>query len=189
MSEKVKDVMTRNVQTAGSDETILKATQIMNEQEIGCIVVTEYAKAVGVVTERDILKRVVLRRKDPAEVRLFEVMSKPLITVEPDDTVSSAAETMIKKNIKKLVVVNDGNLEGILSLTDLVPLIRRYDLACGLSMKGLPKRVKRVFETYTDPETKQRKKCPLIILAGAPVNCLTSKCMWWSNEHGCARAN
>ena len=187
MSIKVRDIMIRDVKTANSEETVLRATEIMNQHEIGCIIVTQNGKPVGVVTERDILKRVVFKRKDPAKTKLYEVMSNPLVTVKPQTTIASAARTMIKWKIKKLPVSNTEHLIGILSLTDLIPLLKKHHIADSLSLKGAPKRVKKVFERYIDPETNKRKKCPLIILGGMPISCLGPKCMWFDND-GCARA-
>jgi CBS domain-containing protein len=186
MSAKVEDVMVKNVKTASPEESVLKTAEIMNQYEIGCIVVTENSKPVGVVTERDILKRVVRERRDPAETKLHEVMSRPLVTVEPAATIVSAARIMIKHNIKKLPVMSSDHLVGILSLTDLIPLLKKQGTS-KISLKSAPEHVKRAFEGYLDPETNMRKKCPLIILAGAPIGCLGPKCMWY-DANGCARA-
>jgi len=184
MSTKVKDVMVRKVRTANSEETILDATEIMNQYEIGCMVITENGKPVGIMTERDILKRVVSERRDPAKTKLYEVMSKPLVTVKPHITITSAARIMIKQKIKKLLVTNDGQLIGILSLTDLIPLLREYGITNKISLKDAPKRVKKVFDIYIDSTKQKRKKCPLIILGGMPINCLGPKCMWYDTD-GC----
>lgn len=184
MSTKVKDVMVRKVRTANSEETILDATEIMNQYEIGCMVITENGKPVGIMTERDILKRVVSERRDPAKTKLYEVMSKPLVTVKPHITITSAARIMIKQKIKKLLVTNDGQLIGILSLTDLIPLLREYGITNKISLKDAPKRVKKVFDIYIDSTKQKRKKCPLIILGGMPTNCLGPKCMWYDTD-GC----
>ena len=184
MSTKVKDVMVRKVRTANLEETILNATEIMNQYEIGCMVITENGKPVGIMTERDILKRVVSKRKDPAKTKLYEIMSKPLVTVKPYITITSAARIMIKQKIKKLLVTNDGQLIGILSLTDLIPLLREYGITNKISLKDAPKRVRKVFDIYIDSTKQKRKKCPLIILGGMPINCLGPKCMWYDTD-GC----
>jgi CBS domain-containing protein len=184
MSTKVEDVMIRDVKTANPEETILNATETMNQYEIGCMVITENGKPVGIITERDVLKRVVSKRKDPAKTRLYEIMSKPLVTVKPHITVTSAARIMIKQKIKKLLVTNGGQLVGILSLTDLIPLLREYGMTNRLSLEGAPKHVKKVFDIYLDPQKQKRKKCPLIILGGMPTNCLGPKCMWYDMD-GC----
>jgi CBS domain-containing protein len=184
MATKVKDVMVRDVKTADSEETILRAAEIMNRYEIGCIVVTDNGQPVGVLTERDILKRVVFKRKDPGNTKLHEVMSKPLATVKPNITATSAARMMVKRKIKKLPVVNSDRLVGMLSLTDLIPLLRAGGTRKKLSLNGAPEGMKRVFEVYIDPETQVRKKCPLIVLGGMAIGCMMEKCMWF-NKDGC----
>ena len=78
---KVKDVMVQNVKTAHTEDTVLKAAEIMNRHEIGCIIITENEKPVGILTERDILKRVVFKKKDPEKTELNEVMSKRGFTI------------------------------------------------------------------------------------------------------------
>jgi CBS domain-containing protein len=186
MEPKVEDIMVKDVKTASPKDTVLRTAEIMNRYEIGCIVVTEDMLPVGVVTERDILKRVVAKRKDPAETKLDEVMSKPLVTVTPNATITSAACIMIKQNIKKLPVMNSDHLVGILSLTDLIPLLKDQSPE-KLPLKDASEHVKKIFEGYIDPETNFRKKCPMIILGGAPIGCLGPKCMWYDSD-GCARA-
>jgi len=184
MSIKVEDVMVRNVRTASPEETVLKATEIMNTYAIGCIIVTENGKPVGVVTERDLLKRVISNRKDPTKTKLGEIMSKPLIMVKPDSSVTSAAKIMIKKQIKKLPVINDQNLVGILSLTDLIRVLRTHNMTDKLSLKGASNNMKKFLEAYVDPQ--KRRKCPMIVLGGSLINCLGTKCMWFEKD-GCAR--
>jgi CBS domain-containing protein len=119
---KVKDVMVKDVKTMSSGESILAATEMMKDHEISCVVVAEKGKPVGIVTERDILNKVVFKRKNPAETRLQDVMSKPLVMVDPQVKITDAVQLMIGKKIKKLVVADGAHLLGILSLTDLIQL-------------------------------------------------------------------
>lgn len=182
MQTKVKDVMIREVKTANTQDTVLKAAEIMNQHEIGCIIVTENGNPVGILTERDILKRVVFKRKDPAKTRAIEVMSKPLVTVKSHVTITRATRIMVKQKIKKLAVTNAGHLVGILSLTDLIPLLETEKSIDKISLKDAPKRMKRVFEIYYDPKRQIRKKCPFTMGGGMSVSCIGSKCMWYVNE-------
>ena len=184
MSAKVKDVMVQEVRTANSGETILKATEKMNQCDIGSIVVTEEGQPIGIVTERDILKRLVSKGKDSTRTKLHEIMSKPLVTIKPHITVTSAARLMINQKIKKLIVTNGDRLVGIVSLTDLIPLLRKSPSTKGLPLKGASKHVKRIFDIYVDPLRRIRKKCPIIMLGGSLINCLGPKCMWYTTN-GC----
>ena len=179
---KVKDVMIRDVKTANAKHTVLKAAEIMNRHEIGCIIVNENRNSVGILTERDILKRVVSQRKDPAKVKVCEVMSEPLVTVRPQVTIAHAARVMVKQKIKKLAVTNDGHLVGVLSLTDLIPLLEKEMSLGKLSWKSAPKRVKKIFQIYYDPIRQIRKNCPLTMLGGMAISCLGSKCMWFVTD-------
>ena len=184
MPIKVEDVMVRNVKTVGPKETVLKATEIMNKHAIGCIIVTENGKPIGIVTERDLLKRVISNKKDPTQTKLSEIMSKPLITVKPSTSITSAAKIMIKTQIKKLPVINNQNLVGILSLTDLIRVLRTHNMTDKISLKGASNNMKKFLEAYVDPQ--KRRKCPMIVLGGSLINCLGTKCMWFEKD-GCAR--
>ncbi len=178
MPTEIRDIMIQNVKTASVEDTVLRAAEIMNRNEIGCIIVTDAGKPAGILTERDILKRVVFKRRDPEKTRVREVMSKPLVTVGPHITITQAAQMMIKAKIKKLAVTNADHLVGILSLTDLMPLLESQRV----SLKGAPKRVKKIFEIYYDPKRQIRKNCPLTMGRGMAVACLASKCMWYVTD-------
>ena len=178
MSTKVEAVMVRNVKTAETEDTVLKAAEIMNKHEIGCVIAVQKKKPVGILTERDILKRVVFKRKDPAKTKVREVMSKPLITIKPNASIKGAIRKIIKENIKKLAVKNADDLVGILSLTDLVPFLETQNV----SLKNAPKRVKKVFTIYYDPQRQLRKNCPLTMARGMAISCLGMKCMWYVTD-------
>lgn len=174
--------MIRDVKTANTEDTVLKAAEIMNRYEIGCVIVTGNVNPVGILTERDILKRVVFNRKDPGTTKLCEVMSKPIVTIKPHITITRATRIMIKQKIKKLAVTNAGHLVGVLSLTDLIPLLETQKPINKLSLKEAPKRVKKIFEIYYDPIRQLRKKCPLTMVGGTSISCIGSKCMWYVKE-------
>lgn len=188
MLPKVKEIMVRDVRTVDVKETVLDATHIMDRFEIGCVIATEDRKPVGILTERDILRRVVLKSKDPAKVNIHEVMSQPLAKVGPNTNVKRAARMMIKRRIKKLVVVSSSQLVGILSLTDIVPLLELSEAMGNVNPDEVPNRVKRVFSVYYDPIRQVRKKCPFTLMGGASISCIGPKCMWYVNER-CAMTN
>ncbi len=116
----VRDVMTRGVKTIRPEDTVLEAVSKMNKFHIGSVVVTNDGRPIGIVTERDILVKVVEPCMDPASVRVKDVMTKPVITIEPDAPVEEAARMMARARIKKLPVVDGGRLLGILTTTDIV---------------------------------------------------------------------
>jgi len=120
MSLKVEDVMVKNIVTIGARTSVKKAVELMNKHEIGCLVVVNNEKPVGIVTERDMLKRVLLQLKDPRKTRVGSIMSKPLMVGKPQTDLREAVTLMVERRIKKLPVVENTHLLGLLTLTDIV---------------------------------------------------------------------
>ncbi len=149
MSLKVEDVMVKEVITVDENSSVKDAADIMNRFEIGCLIVTKEGKAVGIITERDLLRRVVGQSKSPKRTKVVTVMTKPLIVVEPDMDLEEAAKLMFKLKIKKLPVVESGRLMGLVTLTDLArfqPQMIR--ILKKLSEKMAPKRMQKVVDYY-----------------------------------------
>lgn len=149
MSLRVEDVMVKEVITIDETSTVKKAANTMNKYEIGCLIVTRNRKAVGILTERDLLKRVVSQGKSAARTKVSTVMSRPIIVVEPDMDLEEAARLMFKLKVKKLPVVDRGRLVGLVTLTDIArfqPQMIR--LLKKLSKKMAPKRMQKVVDYY-----------------------------------------
>lgn len=182
MPAKINDVMIRDVKSINAKESILEAAQTMNQHEISSLIVTQRGKPVGIITERDILKRVVAEKRKPEFTKTCDVMSKPLITIRPNSSILRAIRLMVKQNIKKLVVTDFGRLVGILSLTDLLPIWDKLQQKGQLPIKKIPRHVKKTFELYCDPIRQIRKKCPLTIGGGASISCIGPKCMWFVGD-------
>ena len=123
---RVKDVMVTNVVTLHADQTVKHAARVMGEYGIGCLVILEDGGAVGMVTERDMLNRVIAVAADPEKTLVGQIMSKPVVTVEPDTMLEDAVELMFKHRIKKLPVVERSGVErklvGLVTLTDIARL-------------------------------------------------------------------
>jgi len=115
----VEDVMVQKVITVKANATVKQAVKTMNRHGIGCLIVEDEGRAVGILTERDLLKRVLAECRNPEKTRVHEVMSKPLIFVEPKMDIEEAASLMFRNRIKKLPVVEDGRLVGIVTVTDI----------------------------------------------------------------------
>lgn len=148
---KIENVMVVEVITVEAEATVREAVELMNRNEIGCLVVVDAEeKPVGIVTERDLLKRVLAGRKDPIRAKVKEIMSKPLVTGTPHMDIEAAVRLMFKHKIKKLPIVEDGRLVGLVTLTDLVrfqPQIIR--MLKELSSQQLPpKHMKKVVDYY-----------------------------------------
>jgi CBS domain-containing protein len=107
--------MTKNVVTAEASQPVKDVLQVMADKGIGCVVITEKNSPAGIVTERDIVRRI-LREQEILRYRAGEIMTKPLISVTPDTPVIDALHLMKEKDIRRLPVVQDSRLEGILTI-------------------------------------------------------------------------
>lgn len=119
----VGSFMTKDVVTIDVEETCLDAARKMGEQNISCLVVTEDGVATGIVTERDFLNNIVVEGRDPGATRVREIMSSPLKTASPDVQIKEAVSKMMENEIRRLVVMKDERLEGILTETDITRVI------------------------------------------------------------------
>ena len=116
----VRDVMSSPVRTTRVGDSVKDAVRKMNKFRIGCLVVMQGARSVGILTERDIMRKVVEPCIDPSLINVSDVMSTPITTIDPVASVEDAAMIMSRERIKKLPVVEDGRLVGIVTSTDLV---------------------------------------------------------------------
>src|SRR3990170_7406966 len=143
VSLKVEDVMVEDVVTVEDDVTVKKAVAIMNKYEIGCLIVTKRGKPVGIVTERDMLTRVLAESRNPERTKIADIVSRPLVIAEPDMDLEEAARLMFKIKVKKLPVVSDGRLVGLVTLTDIArfqPQVMNI-LKKAQTMEAAPKRM------------------------------------------------
>jgi len=129
MSLTVKDVMVRDLITIKASASAMEAAEIMDKYDIGCLIVVEGTKPIGIVTERDMLKRVLLLKRDPRKTRVKNIMSRPLIVSTPKTEIRDAVRVMNERRIKKLPVIEDGNLLGLVSLTDVVRSLAYFEHA------------------------------------------------------------
>ena len=116
---RVEDVMVKDVIKINEDVTIKEAAGLMNKYEIGCLIAVKKGKVSGILTERDLLKRVVAESKDASKLRVRDVMTSPLIVAETKMDLGEAVRLMFERKIKKLPVVDDKRLVGLVSLTDI----------------------------------------------------------------------
>jgi len=181
MSLKLEEIMVKNIITVETKTTVKTAVELMNKHEIGCLIVVEKGKAVGIVTERDILKRVISKPENPEKTKVSKIMSKPLLVGKPQMGISKAVKIMFKHKIKKLPVVENERLFGLVTLTDLLrsPNIMRF--LKELPTEKTPKGMKKVIKTFFDIEGSG-KKCPLVVERGYMKRCRESKCMWWFGD-------
>lgn len=118
----VRDAMVAEVLVAGPDENVAQAAKLMSERGVGSIIVVKNGVPIGIITERDVLTKVVALNLVPARVRIGRVMSSPLITVAPDADVTDAARLMAAHNIRRLPVVERGVMVGVITAADVAHL-------------------------------------------------------------------
>ncbi len=147
---KIEDIMIESVVTVEATASVTKAVKLMNDHEIGCLVVTRNGRAVGIITERDLLKRVICGAKSPSKTKVQAIMTKPLISGYPEMDLEEATKLMFDKRIKKLPVVDHGQLRGLITLTD----VARFQPQMIKILKKLsdhvsaPQRMKKVMNYY-----------------------------------------
>ena len=120
----VKDVMSSPVITIDEDETSNKAAVSMDMNGVGAVIITNKAgKSIGIITERDLVLRVLAKNLKPDTLNAKELMTTPLVTIEPEATISDAARRMTRLNIRRLGVIYKGNLLGIISSKDILDVM------------------------------------------------------------------
>ncbi len=124
----VKDFMTTNVITIDVHETVLNAAKLMHQQDGGDLVITEGNVPKGIVTERDLVRRVMAQKK-PFETKISEIMSDPLITIEDKASIRDAARKMVKYKIRRLPVTNKNVLVGIIVASDFAKHVSKKTLS------------------------------------------------------------
>jgi len=123
----VNEIMAKHVITIESDKTILEACNRYNDYKIGCLLAMKNEKIVGIVTERDIISRVIVNQKNPATTKIEEVMSKNIKSIHPQAPIMEAANVMGDYKIKKLPVIDEnGTLHGIITISDIIDIIPNY---------------------------------------------------------------
>lgn len=123
---KVSDLLSGKgpqVHAIGPDEPVLAAIQMMADKSVGALLVMRGAELAGIVSERDYARKVILRGRSSAETAVWEIMSSPVTTVAPGDSVSTCMMLMTERKIRHLPAVEDGKVVGVLSIGDLVKAV------------------------------------------------------------------
>jgi PAS domain S-box-containing protein len=121
----VSEIMSRDVVTIQAQATVEKAAEIMHSHSISCIVALEGDRVRGVLTERDLLKRVIVPQKDAGSIKVEEVMSCPVIAIHPDYSIFGAFKTMDKMHVRRLVVMEEERLAGVVTQTDIFRVMKK----------------------------------------------------------------
>ena len=128
MSTMVKEYMTKEINTITYDATITDAAKVMaaDKNFEGYVVVLKKSKPLGIITERDLVNEVMAKEIDPSKVNLTEIMSTPLITIDPDEDLLEASKLMLENNIRKLVVMKGEIIYGVITAKDIAQHGNKY---------------------------------------------------------------
>jgi CBS domain-containing protein len=146
---KIVDVMVREVITVDEKASVKEAADTMNQFEIGSVITTRKGKPIGIITERDLLKRIVSEGRNAKKTRVKEIMSSPLVAISIDTDLEEAARLMFKIKIKKLPVTERNRLVGLVSLTDIArtqPMIKFLQKLA--ATQNTPKSMQKVLNCY-----------------------------------------
>ena len=120
----VRDIMEKNVITIQQDKTAQNAAQILKEKEISFLVIMNEGKPSGIVSERDIVQKIAAEDLVSSSVKLEKIMSKKFRWVEPDTSIEDAVQKMLNNNIRRLIVLQDENLAGVITQTNMTEFLR-----------------------------------------------------------------
>jgi CBS domain-containing protein len=115
----VRDTMTENPRSISASASVVEAAQLMREQHVGSLPITDDELLVGMITDRDITTRVVAEGADQMNTSVGDVSSRDLITVEPDSDLDDALQLMARHQVRRLPVVENGRLVGIVAQADI----------------------------------------------------------------------
>lgn len=115
----IRSVMNKNVVVAKKDITVKEASEVMSKLHIGCLLVTENQDILGIITTSDIIKAIA-NDKNPETTLAEEIMSKNVVTIEPDKKIEDAVNLMTEKKIKKLPVIDNKRIVGIITTSDII---------------------------------------------------------------------
>jgi len=128
MVSQVKKYMAKEVKTIDYDAKVTEAANLMTADKgyEGYVIILQKGKPIGIVTERDLVNKVIVEGLDPAKTSVSDVMSTPLITVDPEDDLLKASQVMREQNVRKLVVVRDDIIYGIITARIISQNVQDY---------------------------------------------------------------
>lgn len=124
--KQVSEIMSRKVVTISLSDAVITAARIMSENKIGGLIVVNNQEAVGVITESDLVRKVLLKNLDPIRIKVSDLLDRRLISIGSNASFYDAANLMVKNRIRRLPVVENGKLVGIVTAVDLAKQIANY---------------------------------------------------------------
>ena len=144
MAKSIRDAMTEDPRSIGASASVVEAAQLMRKEHIGSLPVTDDEQLVGMVTDRDITTRVVAESADPKTTSVGDVYSRDLISVEPDKDLDDALRLMARHQVRRLPVVENGRLVGIVAQADI-------------ALRDDEKRTGQLVEAISEPSGGERR--------------------------------
>lgn len=120
----VRDIMQKNVITIQENKSALDAAKLISEKDISFLVIEKDSKPIGVITERDFVRKIAAEDKNPSQVPLSEIMSYKFRWVDPATDIEDAVQKMLNHNIRRLIVLENEKLVGVITQTDLADFLR-----------------------------------------------------------------
>ena len=133
--DQIKDIMEKNVITIEHDKTALDAACLISEKDISFLVIMKNDLPIGVLTESDFVRRLAANDKKSSEVKISDIMSSKFRWVDPSTTIENSIQKMLNNNIRRLIVLEDEKLVGIITQTDLAGFLRNKLLVDGTIKK------------------------------------------------------
>jgi CBS domain-containing protein len=128
MGKSVKDAMTADVKTAAPSESLTGVARLMKQEDVGSVPVVDGLRLIGVVTDRDIVVRGIADGSDPHAIKAGDIASRDVVTVRPDDDLGDALRLMAQHQVRRLPVVDDGQLVGVLAQADVAQEAKEKDV-------------------------------------------------------------
>ena len=123
----IREIMTRCVVTVDIEMNVVDVAKKMMKNDVGCVIVVRGAKPVGIVSERDIVRKLVSKNAKPGSMRAGDLMTEPIITVSDDTSLLDTTKKMAKMKIRRLPVMKENKMVGIVSETDIVSVSSEMD--------------------------------------------------------------
>jgi len=124
MAEVVRDIMTKDIVTIEDGKTALEAAKIMSQKGISSLIVVEDGVPKGIITERDFVKKICAKQLQPSEIKIGAIMSRIRTVADPDTPIEIAVQRMANQGIRRLPIMHEGKVVGIITVTDLAKYLR-----------------------------------------------------------------
>ncbi len=157
-AHKVKDIMTRDVLCIHREDNLVDAAHTMIGAHVSCLVVLDEYKPIGIITERDFIKKMSMTEDSSEEMIVKDIMTRKLFTIEPDLDLFKAQEIMRNHNFRKLVIVEKDEIKGIITQTDLCRAVAGMKTMCPQPHKAKDAMTKKVLQVSEDDKFSKAKK-------------------------------